>query len=203
MGMDDLGLLLGKIVAVGGSAWAVAKAIRFLWTKAIAPMFNIFQSNYKNLKAIPALVEDIAQLKETVRKEFSPNGGSSIRDILDRLESNQVVMAAQQDIQLFTQKLAIIRMNKEGEVASVSEPLCLLLKRQKEELLGKNWINVICPDDREEIHEGWMSAVGDHRNFSAHFNCCGDGGEAIRVMMKANPLPGRAGLGFIGTITQV
>jgi PAS domain-containing protein len=203
MEIDDLGLLLGRIVAIGGSAWAIVKGGRFIWTKAIKPMFDIFQSNYKNLKAIPALVEDMAQLKETVRKEFSPNGGSSIRDILDRLESNQVVMAAQQDIQLHTQKLAIIRMNNDGDVVSVSEPLCALLKRQKEELLGKNWINVICPDDRDEIQSGWMSAVEDHRNFSVHFNCCGDDNELIRVMMKANPLPGRAGLGFIGTITQV
>ena len=204
MEIETVGKVLGSIVAVGGSAWAIVKGTEFIYTKAVRPVFTLFQSNYRSLRAIPKLVEDVAQLKETVKKEFSPNGGSSIRDILDRLESNQVVMAAKQGMQLHTQDLAMIRMDAGGEVIEVSEPLCSLLKRNKEELLGRNWINVICPEDRDEISDGWGSAIKDHRNFSAHFNCCGDHGEQIRVMLKVSPLSNiRTTMGFLGTVTKV
>ncbi len=201
MEIEAVGKLLGSIVAVGGSAWAVIKSVKFLYTKAFNPMFGIFQSNYRNLKALPRLVEDVAQMKETMRKEFSPNGGSSIRDILDRLESNQVIMAAQQDVQLQTQKLAVIHMDISGDVIKVSEPLCSLLGRSREDLLGRNWIDSICPEQREEVQLGWETAVEDHRNFTAHFDCCADDGDRVKVMMKVSPLHGGKRLGFMGTIT--
>lgn len=203
MELDSVGEWAGAIIATGGSVWTIIKGGKVVWTKALKPMYGIFRSNYKNLQAIPGLVQDVTQLKETLRKEFSPNGGSSIRDILDRLESNQVIMAAQQDVQLHTQKLAVIRMNKDGDAVNVSDHLCVLLGRLKEELLGKNWINAVCPDEREEVQSGWHSAVQDRRNFSAHFNCCTDAGDVIRVMMKVSPLPGKNALGFMGTVTKV
>lgn len=194
MELDPIVKLLGAIVAGGGSLWAI-------WTKALRPMLNILRTRYKNLEAIPNITKDL----RLIREQLIPNGGGSLRDVVDRLESNQVLMGHKQNLLLNTSTLAMVQMNVIGQIIEVSEPLCKLLGRAKEELMNSNWLAVVHPEDRESVDDNWRSAVEDHRNFESRFRFSLIDGSDVRVFMNVKPTLDTRGRsqGFLGTITKV
>lgn len=184
----------GYAASAAGGGWAC-------YVKALKPMLKIFRANYNNLQAIPQMMEAL----DTIRKQLVPNGGASISDKLDRVETNQIIQGHRLGVALQTAKTAVVETDSRGRVVLVNEPLCMLLGRTKEDLLGNNWISVIHPEDREVVSDEWKDAVENHRNFDAHFRFVLLDGASMRVYMKMSPTPSHQErhLGYIGVIMKV
>lgn len=177
---------LGAVAATVGSVGAIVAGAWTLWRKALKPMFDIISSRYRNLNAIPQIQDSLKLISE----QLVPNGGTSLRDAVDRLEANQVLMASKQRVMLETSRITMMTVNAAGMVTDVSEPLCEMLDRSREDLLGNNWISVVHPEDREDLQNEWDSAVDCHRNIDAHFRFMVNGEhECVGVYLKASALP--------------
>lgn len=196
MELETLGAIakmVGYVSVIGGGVWA-------LWRKVLKPMTEIIRSRYQALEAIPQIQASLKLITE----QLVPNGGSSLRDSIDRLESNSVVMGQIHGVLLTTNNVALVRMDSDGHVIEVSDPLCWLLGRSREELLGNNWISAINDEDREEVETEWNSAMEADRNFESRFCFDLNDGTKVKVYMKVQPTPSIRGKhqGFMGTISR-
>lgn len=72
-------LLDDPVVAIPAAVAALLIAYSVIWRKGIIPIYHFFQDVKRIAVATPILVE--------IAEEFRPNGGNSLRDVVERIES--------------------------------------------------------------------------------------------------------------------
>lgn len=97
--------------------------------------------------------------------QLVPNGGSSIKDSLDRIEDRQHFFSSFLQAQMNVNQKAIFQTDAEGRVVWVNRPHSRLTGFQASEVMGDGWINVIAPECRDVVREKWDRAVEDGREF--------------------------------------
>jgi len=103
---------------------------------------------------------------DRIEAELRPNGGSSIRDVIDRIEAKQAGFEAYLTAQMNLQKLAILRTDAKGKLTAINRHYQKLLGVSLQEVEGDGWINVLHPDNREKIIEKWQNAINSQIEFS-------------------------------------
>ena len=101
-----------------------------------------------------------------IEAELHPNGGSSLRDVVNKIAERQYGFEGYLNAQLNSQDIAVFRTNKEGKVLSNNRAHQRLTGFSKLELQGDGWINVIHPEWRNATLKKWLEAVASQREFS-------------------------------------
>lgn len=130
------------------------------------------------------------------KKEFKPNGGSSIRDSLNRLETS-VASSRQTSLTLASALgVAYFQTDAEGKYKYVSREWQRMAGMFAEDAMGNGWINGIARDDRMRVASEWRESVSHHRAFrvTCHMN------SGARVNVTANPIKSPTGAldGYVG-----
>lgn len=130
------------------------------------------------------------------KKEFKPNGGSSIKDSLNRLE---ISVAATRQTSLTLASVigvAYFQADSEGSYVYVSRDWQRLAGMFAEDALGTGWTTSIHPDDKIAIVASWEEAVESGRAWRA--SCKLASGK--HVHMTANPIKSHSGIveGYVG-----
>ena len=101
-----------------------------------------------------------------IQAEMKPNGGSSMRDAISRIERR--VAASETKTNLIFAQLAVaaFETDAEGKCLFVTDAWCRLTGVSHHEALGHGWINGIHPDDRDRVFEEWRQSVEQSRPFS-------------------------------------
>lgn len=99
-----------------------------------------------------------AQL-DRIEKELRPNGDSSMRDAIDRIEDRQYDFDAFLSATLNTEKEAIFRTDAKGSLYAINRAHQRLLGYSLAEMEGDGWKNCVHPDDREKIVRQWEETV--------------------------------------------
>lgn len=146
----------------------------------------------------------IYRICDILQKEFKVNGGSSLKDALNRIEQSQ------RDIKLL--QLAIytfwdIKYSEPMFICS-SFGYCLwanksylkLIGRTENEIVGSKWESMIHQEDREAVIEEWYNACSDGRSFEFTYRINTTDGEILTVKCKTY---GDKENGYIGFITKI
>lgn len=157
------------------------------------------------LKKRLAELSDLYTKVQKISEEFLPNGGSSLRDAINRIEDK---------ISLQEQKtLAIIKSfpigtwisDKHGKCVDVNRSLCKIMDRTESEIKGDNWINWLHPDEKEVVFDEWNRAVHNMMTFDLTYRyVLPDGrsqkvhGVAYQLRTEKNEL-----IGFLGTLYAI
>lgn len=173
------------------------------WTELLAPIgiASGFVWRFWLKKRFNQL-SDLYLKVHKISEEFSPNGGSTLRDAINRIEDK---------ISLQEQKtLAIIKSfpigtwisDKNGKCVDVNRSLCKIMGRTESEIKGDNWSNWIHPDEKEAVFEEWYRAVHNMMTFDMTYRyVLPDGriqkvhGIAYQLRTEKNEL-----VGFLGTL---
>jgi PAS domain S-box-containing protein len=148
MDIFTLSAFLGAIVAIGGSVYTI-------WSKIIRPVVNWLRK--------------MAGLLETMEKEFKPNGGSSMRDAINRIELRQII-ADQRVKALDNDSIrGVWEADQEGKLIHTNRTYQRIVGSTAEALDGFGWVNTIHPEDRESVMKEWDSAVKQQREFYGVF----------------------------------
>lgn len=147
------------------------------WRFAVVPTFNFF-------KKIKEAYDIIISMSE----QFSTNGGSSMRDAINRIEARQIIQEQRQKLLAMDAPFAILETNSEGNFIDVNRTFCRWVGRSTEELLGKGWINSLSPAWRELVFDEWESSISQQREFSMKFRIVDIDGDTIPVFSTAFPL---------------
>lgn len=133
--------------------------------------------------------EDSERIK-AIMAELFPNGGSSFRDAIDRIEVRQLLSEQRQRIFFQDLNLAVCETNASGECIWVNRTFARLTGRLPSELLKFNWVNAIAEEDRDRVMSEWLTAVEQRREFNSHYSVLHTSGEKIPVYARTFPLYG-------------
>ena len=152
-------------------------------------------------------IKRLVKVFETIDKmavQFSPNGGSTLRDAIDRIENRINTVEQRQKILFMDSPFAVFEANKQGSLIEVNRTYSKWTKMSAPELLGSGWLNLIQRDHRERISKEWDSAIDDVREFSEYV-CWIIDEQPVCVHITAFPFfgPKQEVLGWIGVIYKL
>lgn len=120
---------------------------------------------------------------ERIEAELRPNGGTSLRDVINDIQERVHESDAFQRASLNIHDVAIIRFDEKGRVVHVNRQLVHLVSMSFDQLKGDGWINFISARERDLIMRKWREAVEGGREFSENATIlCADGTEVVAHM---------------------
>jgi PAS domain S-box-containing protein len=145
---------------------------------------------------IVPLREDINFIKESL----SPNGGSSLRDSVDRIEGQ--VMKADTKHKLLAEVLnmGVFEADRDGMFQSVNKEWSEMSALSPMESKGNGWIRGVSEGDREKVYAEWKACVEQERDFYMKFRLNKElvRGHAIVIKdVKGNVV------NYIGSVTPI
>ncbi len=111
-----------------------------------------------------------SRLMRTVRlvaREFSPNGGGSMRDMLEDTRRGVCVLTEAYRWTWDVSEKAVFEADAHGQWVHASRGLCEMLGYERAELLGNGWLAAVIAAERTKVAEGWMNSVAQGYPWSA------------------------------------
>ena len=143
----------------------------------------VLKPGYKMFKKMQKLFETV----EKIDKEFSPNGGGSMKDTLNRIEARQMKSEQRQKVLLLDSDDLIYETDANGETTWVNRTYTKLVNKGIDELRGNGWISCIHPEDQDEVMEEWKTCFKQSRDFDMNFRMLAND-RVLNVNSKAHPL---------------
>jgi PAS domain-containing protein len=122
----------------------------------------------KKIKPYISIKDDIAALKvdlDKISSEFKTNGGKSLKDQINDLQSSTKTILYRQRWILDNREEPIFETDEKGHFTWINDAFARLTDRPFRELQNNNWINCLREDTREEITESWRLAIENKRTF--------------------------------------
>ena len=181
--------LVALFAAIAGFFAALKPVRRFLlkcWQKTFGRRKLRRHLERKRLEA-EALerYEAIVESNKLILAELRPNGDSSMRDAVDRIEYRQAGFDAFLSAQLNVLDVAIFRTDAEGKVKYNNRKHQHLTGFSAGEVSGDGWVNVIHPIDRDMVFHKWKQAVESGIEFSEDIRYVSPEGEEYKVHVNA------------------
>lgn len=130
-----------------------------IWKKVVKPTVNHFRNHSK-----------LSDQVEYIFQQVKPNGGTSIKDSLVRIEALASIASERQKAILHDATAAIIETNPQGKCIWVNRTFTKLVQRTPAEVIGYGWFNVIAPEDREIVMKNWKDSVSQDIEYFTEFN---------------------------------
>jgi len=185
------GIVIASEVVSGGLVlFGVLKAIKRWITAPIKSHFN----------KIHSVVEKI----EKIEKEFSPNGGGSLKDHLCRLSVELSEVKQGLRAQMAYETNPVFESDRDGHCTYANRSYLRMLGVGLEEVEGSGWKSFIHPESKEMVFREWEAAVKDHRDFKLTYKFLAPDGREICASCEAFAIKNdkKQLLKYIGTITE-
>lgn len=161
--------IVTAFLAISSKARAVIKDIWLKFRDKIFPTRAMLRKH---------ITEEEASI-EKILAQLVPNGSTSLRDAVDRIETKQNDIEAFLTAQLNVHSVAIVRTDSEGKLTYVNRAYQRMFGVSMVEVLGDGWVNVIHPSDRERIFHLWQETVESKREFNEDIKFQNSAGEMI------------------------
>jgi PAS domain S-box-containing protein len=171
---------------------AIVTAATFLGRWAIGAL--------KATRRIYVSVDRNLTLVEQIATQFKPNEGSSLRDVIDRIERQTSINAAQGNALATSLLIGTYLSDEGGDFTYVNTEWCRATGLTEQQARGKGWIDAVDERDRARVRAEWFSAVADGRDFRMHYRVNPE--RPVWVDANATRVHSRHGriLGWAGTI---
>lgn len=143
------------------------------------------------------------KLGEAILAEITTNGGSSLKDAINRIEEGLIRQGGRINLLLtMDDAAAVFETDGSGLCIWVSPAYLRLTGRPMDEILGWGWVTTIHKDDIDHVRQDWRSAVEERRAFVGRFRMIRPDGHVIRVQSAARTLEvGDRVVGWVGVVT--
>jgi PAS domain S-box-containing protein len=178
--------LIAKVI---GALGTIVGACAALWKYMLKPIKDWFTNTNK--------------LWETIAAEFRPNGGGSMKDALNRIETRQLVDAQKARALTNDTLFGIWETDETGKCTYVNRTYQRMAGLSQDDLLGWGWINIIHEDDRAKLAQDWEQTLKQEREWHAEFRVVRPSDETTTpVISVGHPLKGRDGKlkGYVGQL---
>lgn len=188
---------LAIIAGILGALWTIWKYLGKYIRDCFGRMRYMFNAKAAN--------EELSDKLDLIMSQLVPNGGSSIKDSLDRIEDKQEFFGSFLKAQMNVNAKALFEADRTGRCTWVNRPHSRLTGFQTSEVMGDGWINVVAPECRTRVAEQWRRAVEQEREFDEDvWYIKTDGQTRYLVNVHAYVISGRGGKanGWIGEVTR-
>lgn len=156
------------------------------------------------LTAMYRKISKVSQVFMSIQKEFYTNGGSSLRDSVNRIEENQkTLLSLQHHIYTYWDNVVttpIIIRDSFGSCLWVNKAFLDLTGRSMDEILDYNWEIVVHQDDRERVREELYNACGSGQSFEFDYRVVDKNDNVYKVTCKSY---GNHSYGYIGFLLNI
>jgi PAS domain S-box-containing protein len=136
-----------------------------------------------------------------LQDQFKPNGGSSLRDAIDRIERKLHIIDARQ-ISLFDLSLAGVYITDiKGHCTYVSPSWCELTGLIPVQAMGDGWVAGISDEDREHVFTLWHKSVERGAIFESKYKTITGKSVVSRASAMYHPVTKEV-MGYIGKIWE-
>lgn len=137
-----------------------------MYNKTIAPFLGFFSG----IAEAPKRIDGLNGKLDQILVELKPNSGSSIKDVVNRLDARLAIGEEQRLLLLNTNEHGIWVSDEVGNCTWTNDTLRKKVSaRDFGDLNGSNWINSVHPSDRKFVLEEWENAVEHKRDFNLHY----------------------------------
>lgn len=151
---------------------------------ALALIVKYFSKILAYLKSFFLMPEKIQKIEAETRV----NGGSSIRDVLNRIEKRQLLQEHRIIFVFdYIDEFGIFEADPDGNCTRCSLVFAGIFGKTQDELIGNNWINSIFHEDRDEVYHEFSEAIKQKRNFYTRFRII-NGQHIFEVDFKIYPV---------------
>jgi PAS domain S-box-containing protein len=155
-------------------------------------------------RSVVQMMPSIMSTLDDIKKEVKPNGGSSLRDSIDRIESLQSKHNLINAAQLSVSNVAYWESDSKGRFVVVSQAFCRLLAVSESEITGSNWATMLHKEDKANVLREWADCIKFERSFSMEFRFVRPNKSVVKVEAKAYPLINKGQMiGIWGRVTEV
>jgi len=124
------------------------------------------KATYTGVRALRAWYVGLSDLVE----KFKPNGGSSLKDTLTRidctLQRNTARLLALQDYE----PRAIFECDAEGKCTFVNKQLCKLFGMDPADMLGTGWLLGVPEVERSGVWDNWAESIKNTTPYEATYH---------------------------------
>ena len=184
----EISILLGVITLVGLFLGSQALPSITNWIKGVfTAILYPFMGTKRAVTILSKQHSELDKKLSFIIEQLLPNGGTSIKDGLNRIEDKQAVLSARMEA-LTSFANPMYHTDVEGKCTWVSVSYSDKVKKPQESLLGWGWISVIHPDDMEKLRANWFSCVKDERDFKGDFRVISSEGKIYHIVSTAHPI---------------
>lgn len=190
---------VSQTAAVFGLIVSAAAAATVIWKFALTPAWTVA----KHFWNCVVRLEGYMGVLDSIAYEFKPNGGNSIRDVLNRLESYMAVSSTKIQTIMDYHGMAAWESDATGACTWASDELLKLMQMNQAQMAGYGWLAGIRQECREAVNIEWASSITQQRSFQMEYQVGIN--RSVKVLGKATQVRNARGelTGFIGTLRRI
>lgn len=176
------------------------------WLSLLAPFGIVFGFVWRFwLKKRYEEGKDLYKKIQVIAEEFRPNGGSTLRDAINRIEEKVTVQEQKTLALIKSLPLGTWIADSKGKVIDLNKSICRITNRTESEMKGDNWINWVRPDEKDDVFDEWKRCVTNDLNFDMQYHYVLPNNKVQKVHGVAYQLRDLNGelIGFLGTLSAV
>lgn len=145
---------------------------------------------------------DLNDKMSVVLAEVSPNGGSSIKDVVKRIDHRLYELELTSLTILDHEERGVFKTNSLGEIVWANRACATAFDTRRTDLLRFGWVSIVAPEQRALVTEEWENAMKLKRQVSIAFEILTNENERKSLVINAYPIMGnnQVFLGYIGTV---
>jgi len=195
-----------EVTATIGAIGVIAGAFVALWA-AIPLVSRVRKRVGVALNPLSRVLEELDAVQrklEVLTAEMRPNGGSTLRDSLDRVEASLELHTQRQRAAFTSMPVGVMETDHTGQVLWSNRRLSRVTGRTPRELHGVGWMNAMAPSCRSRIRECWDRAMETQTEFEADVEILTAAGELCKGTLQAMFMESSSHrfLGFILVVTE-
>lgn len=185
---------------LGGIFGALASFGAFL--KWIWPLVRQGYRNIMEHSKIQGQLHDLDHKIENLLLETKPNGGSSLRDALARIEHNVELQNERLRAMLVDSEEMCFEADASGRVIWANRTILRKVGKTPVEILGQGWVNIIAPVNRDKVVDKWLEAIEHEREFDMEVIWRNSDHEEFPVHVRSYRMVSAKGktMGYFGTV---
>ncbi len=172
----------------------VITSLTIIYRKLLKPLF---------IKGA-AIMNSLGKI-DAIYLQMYANGGSTLRDAVNRIEAGQIMLEATQTAYFLDSMHGVFKTDPQGLITTVNRTLCRWLGRSEHELLGNGWLTCIAENDVHRFTEAWEYAMELGIEFNLTFDLRHADNRTFKIIGKTTPIKAPDGrlLGHLGTIERI
>ena len=182
---------LGHVGVLASICAAVATVLGTLFGKSLFKTGKIamlgLRDHMTGVSEVKAAAIANGIILNKIMAELRPNGGSSLRDTIDRIDRYSTMTGARVMANMDRDPIPLFESDETGRNTWANAALLQLTGFQIHQVLGGGWINLIYPADRAATGAKWAAAISEARTFDETFRIRSAGGHIYSVRCVAAP----------------
>ena len=178
--MNDIDTLLSVLFG-GGGVFGVYKLIRLgilkikSYNEKRKMKLALIQTLNDEIGTLKKQTSDVAKVLDNFMVNFSPNGGNSIFDKIDRIDKNTSINQAnsRQILSMIEAKerpIASFESDANGNCIWASNEYLKIVGKQLDDIIQNGWKNMIDQNDYVDVMKGWKDALLESRDFDMTYS---------------------------------